>query len=128
MTQPTLFPPPPIECDITLTPEAPARRFGASRKPFVSYKPAGVNQIWFNCTITWTDWSGKVVNPTGRVFHATGVTVRHFGHKTVEMSGGTLPEPVRRKIGSKEFLVTCDGQTIINEHTKLDAQKRIVAP
>jgi len=126
MPQPTLFPPPPVEVELTVLPTPTGRHFGDPRKPFKCYKPAGVNQIWFNCTITWMEWTGKVCNPTGTVGHATGVTVRHFGHQTVELSGGTLPEPVRRKIGSKEFLVVCDGKIIINEQTKLDGQKRIV--
>lgn len=128
MTQRRLFPPPPVDVTVRLLPPSPARHFGDERKPFTSYKPTGVLQVWHNCDVEWTEWTGIVTKPTGTTQLAIGVTVTHRGHKTVELSGGSLDQPIRRKIGSTGFRVIHNRRTIINEQTQLDAQKRIPTP
>lgn len=117
MHQPRLFPLPPMDVVITVLPPPPARHWGDERKPFASYRPAGELQEWHDCDVEWTEWSGTVTKPYGQVQLAIGVTVTHRGHKTVELSGGSLDQPIRRKIGSAGFRVTHNRRVIIHEHT-----------
>jgi hypothetical protein len=128
MTQSRLFPLPPVEAPVSVSPPSPARHFGDERKPFKAYKPTDVLQVWHNCDVEWTEWTGIVTKPNGTIQLAIGVTVTHRGHKTLELSGGSLDKPVRHKLGSTGFRVIHNRQTIINEQTQLDAQKRIPTP
>lgn len=114
------------DVQVTLTAAAaPQRpRFGAARKPFRSYAGEPL-QVWHDCTVTWTEWSGCVTNPYPNPHRATGVTVTHRGHQTLELSGGTLRQPIRRKLGSHGFTVSHARRIIIDETTTLGRDKRI---
>lgn len=120
-----LFPEPELKVDFRVLGPKPARKFGDARKPVESY--AGrILQRWDNCVVTWLEWSGKLTNPTATPRTAEGVTVIHRGHKTVELSGGTLPAPIRRKIGAQGFRVVHARRIVIDEETQLGPDKRII--